>query len=351
MKRFILCFCLLLAVFAAPAFADQQLPGEVQRLLDEPGVSAEEFQSFSLEDLLESARQAVLEEVRQPVRLLTRLLGTVLLGAAALALAPGGDWASPLESVCVLGVFAVCLSPALELVGAVGESILGWQTYLVSFVPAFSGVLVSCGQPTQALVYSGMFLTMANFSAQVIGVVALPVLQVYIALNAAGSLCGVGGVADGCELLAKAVKWLLGLASVLFGAVLTLQSVLAQNADTLALRTGKFLLSSSIPVVGGVASDAMGSVLSGLRVLKGSLGFAAIAVLVVGFVPILLRSLFYALACQLAGAAAKAFGLKRAGDALAGMSRAFGLCVSFLVFFFMLVVLATALMIVTGSGG
>ena len=139
--------------------------------------------------------------------------------------------------------------------------------------------------------------------------------------------------------------------SVLFGAVLGLQSVLAQNADTLAMKTGKFLISSSIPVVGSVASDAMGSVLSGLRVLKGSLGFAAIAVLAIDFLPILLQSAFYYLAYQLGGAVSKAFGLNRAGRVLEGMGQAIGICVSFLVFFFMLVVLSTALMITMGGGG
>ena len=133
--------------------------------------------------------------------------------------------------------------------------------------------------------------------------------------------------------------------------MLGLQSVLAQNADTLAIKTGKFLISSSIPVVGSVASDAMGSVLSGLRVLKGSLGFAAIAVLAIDFLPILLQSAFYYLAYQLGGAVSKAFGLNRAGRVLEGMGQAVGICVSFLVFFFMLVVLSTALMITMGGGG
>lgn len=351
MKR-ILCILFLLLVLPAVVFAEgEALPPDVQQALDEPGITAEEFQQASLGEMLSTLLKTARQQFEKPVRLLVQLLGAALLGAVALALASQGDWSGPLESVCVLGMFTVSLAPALELVNTVSESVARWQVYLVSFVPVFSGVVASCGQPTQAMVYSGMFLTMANFSAQVICAAALPVLQVYLALNTAGGLCGIGGVADGCELLAKAVKWLLGLVSVLFGAVLGLQSVLAQNADTLAMKTGKFLISSSIPVVGSVASDAMGSVLSGLRVLKGSLGFAAIAVLAIDFLPILLQSAFYYLAYQLGGAVSKAFGLNRAGRVLEGMGQAIGICVSFLVFFFMLVVLSTALMITMGGGG
>lgn len=349
MKRLICCLALLaLLPFCAHA---QELPGDVENFLAEPGVSAEEFQGFSLMDLVKGAVEAAKDQVGQPLRLLVQILGAALLGAAALALAPQKEWQQPLESICVLGMFAFSLQPALGLVDTVSSCVLQWQTYLVSFVPVFSGVLVSCGQPGQAAVYGGMFLTMAAFSAQLIATAALPVLQVYLALNTAAGLCSVGGLSDGCSLLAKAVKWLLGLLSILFSAVLGLQSALAQNADSLALKTGQFLVSSSIPIVGSVASDAMSSVLSGLKVLKGSLGFAAIAVLTVSFLPILLQSVGYYAAYYLGGAAAKAFGLSRAGSVLEGMGQAIGICISFLVFFFMLVVIATALMILAGGGG
>lgn len=350
MKRILCCLVLLLALPLC-VHAEARLPGEVEEFLDEPGVSAGQFQGYTLSDLLTGVLGAVKQQAEKPLRLLVQTLGAALLGAVALALAPQKEWQQPLESICVLGMFAFSLMPALELVNQVSACIVQWQNYLVSFVPVFSGVMLSCGQPGQAAVYSGMFLTMAAFSAQLITTAALPVLQVYLALNTAASLCSVGGLAEGCNLLAKAVKWVLGLLSILFSAVLGLQSALAQNADSLALKTGQFLVSSSIPIVGGVASDAMGSVLSGLKVLKGTLGFAAIAVFAVSFVPILIQSMGYYIAYYLGGAAAKAFGLGRAGKVLEGMGQAVGVCVSFLVFFFMLAVLATALMILMGGGG
>lgn len=345
-------FCCLALLVLLPLCAHaQELPQDVEHFLDEPGVSAEEFRQFSLGDLVKSALAALKEQAEQPVRLLVQVLGAALLGAVALALAPQKEWQQPLESICVLGMFAFSLQPALGLVKTVSDCVVQWQTYLVSFVPVFSGVLVSCGQPGQAAIYSGMFLTMAAFAAQLITTAALPVLQVYLALNTAAGLCSVGGLSDGCSLMAKSVKWLLGLISILFSAVLGLQSALAQGTDSLAMKTGQFLVSSSIPIVGSVASDAMSSVLSGLKVLKGSLGFAAIAVLTVSFLPILLQSVGYYIAYYLGGAAAKAFGLSRAGSVLEGMGQAVGICISFLVFFFMLVVIATALMILAGGGG
>lgn len=345
--------CLLALLFLLPfcVYAQEpELPGEIQQILEEPGITAEEFRTMDLSTLIHRWTEPIRTQLKMPLRLLAQVVGAVLFSAAALALAPQKEWTAVLETISVLGVFALTLSPAMKLAVQAGECILEGRNYLVSFVPVFSGVLVSCGQPGQAAVYSGMFLTMAAFSAQLIATIAMPLLQVYIALNTASGICGVDGLSDACSLLSKSVKWILGFLSMLFSAVLALQSALAQTADNLALRTGRFLVSSGLPIVGGLASDAMGSVLSALKVVKGSLGFAAVAMLAITFLPMILQCLGCFAAYSLGGAAAKAFGLGRAGKVLEGMGQAVGLCLSFLVFFFILVVLSTALMILMGGG-
>lgn len=343
-------FLLLLLLLPGKAAA-ADLPDPAQKILDSPGITAEQFQSASAPQLLEHLVSTAKEQFQQPFQLFASISVTVLIAAAALCLLPGSDWRAPLETVCLLGICVVALQPALPLLEDLIGRIRECQTYLLSFVPVFSGVMISCGQPTQAAVYSGMFLTMSAFCAQMISTVAMPLVRTFLALNVAGGLCELGGLSDICAVLHRTVKWILGFLSILFGGVLGLQSILAQNTDTLAMKTGQFLLSSGIPVVGGLASDAMGSVLSGLRVLKGSLGFAAIAVLTIAFLPLLVRCFGFYLSYLLGAAIAKAFGLGRAGRVLDGLGQAIGLCISFLVFFFMLTVLSTALMILVGGGG
>ena len=346
MKR-LLCTLMLLILLPVCVHAQGELPSEAQDILDQPGITAEDFQSFSFSDLISPIVQAAKEQIQSPVRLFVTILGGTLLGSAVIAFLPGDE---TIETICILGIFAASLSPVLDLVSRISNQIADWQTYLISFVPVFSGAMMTCGQVTQAAVYSGMFLTMATFVSQIIQTIALSVVQVLVALYTAGGVCTVQGLSDGCALLNKTVKWILSVLSILFTTVLGLQSVLAQNTDNLAMKTGRFVVSSSIPIVGSVASEAMGSVLSGLKILKGSLGFAAIAVLSISFFPILLQSMGFYIAYNLGGATAKSFGLPRAAKILEGLGQCVALCIAFLVFFFLLVVISTALMIVMGGG-
>ena len=183
------------------------------------------------------------------------------------------------------------------------------------------------------------------------GTVAVFYILAYLALNSAAGISGVPPLQEATQGLTRCVRSLLRGVSVGFAAVLGLQNTLAAQSDNLAMRAGGAVLSSSIPVVGAAAQDAMASVLAGLRVVKGSLGFAAIAVLAAAFLPLFARCLVMRLVLAAGGLLAKAFGLPRSGAVLEGAAEGAGLCLSFLVFFFMLVVLSTALMIATGTGG
>ena len=108
--------------------------------------------------------------------------------------------------------------------------------------------------------------------------VGLPLTRVLLALNATAA---VGSTLDLSQLTASVcrwTKWLLTFCATVFGALIGLQGIFAQSADTLALKTGKFLLSSGVPVVGRAISDAMGSVLAGLKMcIRDRLLFGAAA--------------------------------------------------------------------------
>ena len=343
----------LLAVVICPAAHAEEItaPPEITELLEEPGLSAEEFQSLSLPELLTMVWESVSEEFLAPLKLLGKIGALLLLASAALTFAPSDRWRQSLELLVVAGCFLLSADSTLELVQQVSVAISDWRLYLAGFLPIFAGVMVSCGQSAGALVCTGLFFSMASLSAQLICGVAMPMVRAYLALNSAAGISGVTPLQEATQGLTRCVRSLLRGISIGFGAVLGLQNTLAAQTDNLAMRAGGAVLRSSVPVVGPAAQDAMASVLAGLRVVKGSLGFAAIAVLAAAFLPLLARCLILRLILAAGGLLAKALGLARSGAVLEGAAEGVGLCLSFLVFFFMLVVLSTALMIATGTGG
>ena len=82
------------------------------------------------------------------------------------------------------------------------------------------------------------------------------------------------------ELFKNILRWLIGLSFGLFGLFLTVQGISSGGFDGITLRTVKYLVSGSVPVVGGFLSGSVDLVLAGSALIKNALGSFSVLLLV-----------------------------------------------------------------------
>ena len=346
---------LTVPIFAAEeqSVSDYGLPDQISDFLDQNSGNAEQLENLTPQSLWDSIVNTVFAQLSRPMRMVYQLTAILVLAAIAKALC--ADWADrqiekQIEMVVILAAFLFACQPLLQLLADLGDAIVECRTFLVSFVPIFAGVMASCGQPAASAVYTGFFLSAVTVFASLITGILLPFLKIYMALNISGGLSETVDLSSIANLIAKFIKWGLGLIATIFGAVIGLQSLLAGAADSVALKTGKFLIGSGVPVIGGAVSDAIGTVYAGLKVVKGTAGAAGIFAIVALFAPILSRCFIYLLALNLASAAAVVTGNARVGKVFSGFCECLELYISILIFFAVMTILSTALMISLGTG-
>ncbi|MEG2434808.1 MAG: hypothetical protein RSB47_00610 [Ruthenibacterium sp.] len=360
MMKKIICMFSLLLLLITPVFAQETDDNEItpppaawQEIIESAPITADAFKAMTITDYLHAAAEMLHGAFTAPLRLFAKLCTVLILCAVARSLAeetPPGALALLLESVSSLAAFAVCAPSVLRIMGEMQSALEEIRVYLSLFVPAFSAVLISCGQAGGAAIYGGFFFGASMLITDVLCRFGLPLTRVFLAFHAVGV---VGSPLDTENLANQLEKWLktiLVFCSTVFVALLSLQSVIAQSADTLALKTGKLLIGSSVPVVGRAVSDAMGSVIAGLQMLKGSLGFAAIAVLAAAFLPLILQCVAYHLVFSLAQMIAAATGNDKCAKLLRGFAQCISLYLSMTFFFCLVVVSATMLMLLLGGG-
>jgi hypothetical protein len=164
-------------------------------------------------------------------------------------------------------------------------------------------------------------------------------------------MCGslqLGGI---LSLLRKTVNWAMGATAMVFCAYLGFQGLLANAADTFAMKAGRFVLAGGIPIVGGAVSDALGTVYTGLRLVKGAAGAVGIAALLLLFLPGLLRCLVYGILCRGCAAAAQLLENAPAQGLLEGVADSISMLQAVRVLYMLLTVLATALAVLLHTGG
>ena len=316
------------------------IPEEWAQVTQEAPMTAGDFSGMTLSDWLEKGAEILRESLHEPLRLLARLCGLLLLAAVGKSMCTertSPELAGLVDTVVTLAVFTLCSSCMLALTGVLQDAIETSRVYIISFVPVFASVLTACGQVGGAALYSGFFFGAAMVMADILCRVGLPLTRVLLALNATAA---VGSTLDLSQLTASVcrwTKWLLTFCATVFGALIGLQGIFAQSADTLALKTGKFLLSSGV--------------LAGLKMLKGTVGFAVIAVIAASFLPLLIQCCAYHLVFSAGNIVASATGGTKSAKLLSGLSDCVSLYISMVVFFSLIVISSTLVMILLGNGG
>lgn len=348
---------LLVCLTAVPVWAQQdqpaqELPSDWQEVLDEAPVTAEEFREMGLSELLQKAAQAVARQLTQPLRLFAKLCAILLLAGLARSLCAGEDGlAAVLDTVTTLSAFGLCGGALLGLLDVLYRAVESGRVYLAAFIPVFASALTACGQPGAAAVYSGLFFAASSLVASLLCTFAFPLAKISLAMDAAACVGGGLDLSGLAGTLRRWSRWLLGFCATAFTALMTLQGAFAQSADSLALKAGKFLLGSSVPVVGRAVSDAMGSVLAGLKLLKGTVGFAAVAVIAALFAPVLIQCILYGAVFAAGQMVAAATGAGKSARLFRGLADCVGLCAAMAFFFCFVVISATVMMVLFGSGG
>ena len=123
------------------------------------------------------------------------------------------------------------------------------------------------------------------------------------------------------DLLNTILKWLIGIIFGVFTFVLTIQGIVAGSYDGMSINATKFALKSYIPILGGYLSDGFNYVAASGILIKNSIGFAGLVLLIATIIPTFVRILVLAILLKLASAIIQPMGASKISDFLTQVSK------------------------------
>jgi len=223
-------------------------------------------------------------------------------------------------AVCLMVLGVLALGSFRLATDLVRETIDRLVTFLWALLPplitllAGSGTPVAAGlmHPTMVMVINAVSLLVKNF--------ILPALLLAAVLDILGSLSEDLKVSGISGLLRFGSGLALGLGLTLFLAVVSIQRAGALVADSLTIRTAKFLSAAMIPGIGKMLSDAVEVVFSSSLVLRNALGaLGNLGIIVILSLP-LLKILSIIIIYRLAAALAQPLGGEKISRLLAAIA-------------------------------
>ena len=361
----------LMLAFGADAGAEE--PADIASLAEDYGVSdtadslpydAAEFlrennifpddpdgiTSLSPKTVISYMTEKLKHSAASPLRLFGTVFSVIILAAA------GGAAADIVQSgsekiyrtAAVLAAVGVTVPSLESCLDTAADTLIRGSDFLVCYVPVFTGIAAASGSVTASAGYSMTVLLLAQAAVKIASEVLVPVISVCMAMNIIDAVNPSFSLSSVTGLLKKWTSLLLGLMMTVFTGLLSIQSIVGTSADTLGVKTAKFVVSNFVPIVGSAVADAYTTMRSGLGLLKGTAGaFGIIALCVILLPPVIETACLY-LAMTAGEAAAELFGAKELGRFFGGAASLLAMTGAVLACFAVMFVISTVILMAAG---
>jgi len=273
----------LMFIFALPvdaADSDNNYSEKIGSYFNQYGIDLNEIEDNPVESVLQIIRQSVNDTAFKPVRYFSRLV-MLLIFSSLINFFTSKETEGVTKLVNIVSMVVIIANIYEEfkvIIDDVSVSFFEIKNFMISFLPVFAGISFASGEMITSTVYTGLFLVCVVTVANVCINYIIPSLNIYMAVGMTSTVSDIVNLKPVCEFYSKAVKLTMTAAVSVICFVLNMQTTITQAQDTMAVKTGKMLVTSTVPIIGSTLQGAVSSIYASMGVLKGFCGLAGIAV-------------------------------------------------------------------------
>ena len=230
--------------------------------------------------------------------------------------------------VATILIATLLLSPTNALIGLGRKTIDNLSEYGKLFIPVMTTSLAAQGGLTSSAALYGATTAFTAILSGLISNVIVPLIYIYLCLAITTSVIS----DDSLKRLKDFVKWIsvwsLKVIMYAYTAYMTITGVISGTVDASTLKATKMAISSAVPVIGGLLSDASETILVGAGVLKNSIGIYGLFVMISLWIGPFIKIGIQYLLMKVTAAITGIFGAKEGTDLLNDFTSAMGMILS-----------------------
>lgn len=334
-----------------------ELPEESLGLIEQAGLDSPHYDTFShLEaaDVFESVLSALEVNGMRPLGTIGLIITIVLICALLEGMRvtlDRDDVSQTVSSIASVVILLAVLSPLAEFIKRTVSVIDSANAFEKCFIPIFLGVAALSGAEN-TVAGSGAFLSAAaQLSAVAVGDIIIPLTIMLTMLSCTGSVSSAVQIDSLAQSAEKNIKWMLGFCASVVVGIIGVTGIVTSAADSLSIRTAKYFVSSSVPIVGGSIGEALNSLQSGLQLLRSSVGAFGIVAAGFIFLPVLIEGAVWSFGIGLCASVAQMLGVQSASKVLRSLASGVSLILASCIFMLVLLVVSASVILVLLKGG
>lgn len=280
---------------------EENVPDGARELLDGAEISPSLDAVDALGSVLSNALDSLGGILKNAAGEAASALAVTLLCSLAGSVLPNGGGTEYITLAGAAAIGAVSLTGVTALAGTASEVMEELSAFSKALLPTLAAASAAAGYAGSSAAKYAAASMFIDILITLGGGVVLPIVYMYLAVSLGN--CAFGGLSGIAKLLEKACRLILTVISMAFVTLITLTGIVSSAADEMAVKITKSAISAFLPVVGGIVSDAADAAASGVIILRNAAGafgtIAAVAICVLPFMRLAVRSVLYRLAAAL----------------------------------------------------
>lgn len=276
---------------------DKNLPDETREYFNKNEIDPTDgnwINSFNIGKIFGDLWQTVTDKIKAPFSCMGLILAVVLISSALNSMGMGITQTMLNFAVTAISTAAVT-APLLSVINSSVGIMQSVSVFMVAFVPVFATLLATGGHIVTSVSMSGLLLGAAQTVELIANHLIVPLMCGYLSVSVASGVSPLLSKTTISASIKKLSFWIMSLVTTVFLGILSIQTTVNASADTLTLKTAKFIIGSSVPMAGTVLSEALSTVTASLGILKTSVAIYGVVACGVILLPLLLELLLWRL--------------------------------------------------------
>ena len=181
--------------------------------------------------------------------------------------------------ICLLSIIVLLCSQVALIFNDVSKSIINMGKLSEIVLPILITLMIGAGGTVSATVFTP---TVALLSTTIINIfinILLPFIIVGLIFSVFSNISDSIKLKKFSEFFNGIVKWIIGICVTVFSLFLTINGIASAGFDGISIKTVKYAISNSIPMIGGFLKDGVDLVVAGSILIKNSVGIATLVFL------------------------------------------------------------------------
>lgn len=152
--------------------------------------------------------------------------------------------------------------------------------FITKLAPILLGLVAISGSPTSAAAFSPILSSSVYITTIVINKIITPLIFISTIIGVIGNFHARVTLNNFNRLLRSISRWILTAIMTLFVSLCAVYGFNAPVFDAIGAKTVRFAVGSLVPVIGGLLSDSLETVIGGTKLLKNAVGSAGMLCIV-----------------------------------------------------------------------